>query len=74
MIRERESRMKENGFWLGYLQNHFMLSERMLTLEEYKSLIASVRPQDIKAVADRYLNTKRYVQVALTPAAGVEKK
>ena len=68
LIRERESRIKENGFWLGALQNHFLFGDKLLSLEEYKTFIESFTPKEIKAIANKYLNTESYVQVALTPA------
>lgn len=68
LIRDRETKMKENGFWLSALQNHFLLGDNILTLEEYKAFINSISAADIKALADKYLNTASYVQVALTPA------
>lgn len=74
LIRQRETRMKENRFWLAALQNHFMLGEELLTLEEYKAFINSITGADIKAVADKYLNTKDYVEVALTPATATGTK
>jgi zinc protease len=74
LIRGRETRMKENGFWLSALQNHFMLGDKLLTLEEYKNLVDSYKISDIKAIADKYLNTKSYVQVALTPSEGAAVK
>ncbi len=74
LIRDRETRMKENSFWLSLLQNHFLLGDNILTLEEYKSFINSIKVADIKAIADKYLDTRNYVQVALTPAAAPEVK
>jgi zinc protease len=74
MIRERETRLKENSFWLAVLQNHFLLGDKLRTLDEYKAFINSFTGADIKAVANKYLNTKRYVQVALTPATKTETK
>jgi zinc protease len=74
LIRERETRLKENGFWLSSLQNHFLLGDKILTLEEYKAFINSFTGADVKAVANKYLNTKSYVQVALTPATKAEVK
>jgi zinc protease len=74
LIRERETRMKENGYWLTAFQNHFLIGDKLLTLDEYKTLINSYSGSDIKSVANKYLNTKSYVQVALTPAAGTEAK
>jgi zinc protease len=69
LIRERETRIKENSYWLSVLQNHLLLGDNLFTLEEYKALINSYSGNDIKSVAKKYLDTKSYVQVALTPAA-----
>jgi len=74
LIRERETRMKVNGFWLGALQNHFLNGDKLLSLEEYKTFVNSFTKDDIKAIANKYLNTSSYVQVALTPAPKAEAK
>jgi zinc protease len=68
LIREREIRIKENGFWLTALQNHFLIGSELLSLEDYKSYVTSFSKKDIKAVAKKYLDTDSYVQVALTPS------
>ena len=69
LIRDRETRLKENSFWLGSLQNLYLFGDKLLTLEEYKTVVNSFKAEDIKAIANKYLNTQSYVQVALTPAA-----
>jgi zinc protease len=74
LIRERETRMKENGYWLSAFQSHYLIGEKLLSLEEYKALINSYSGSAIRSVANKYLNTKSYVQVALTPAAKTETK
>jgi zinc protease len=74
LIRERETRIKENNFWASYLQNHYLQSDKLLTLDEYKNFVNSITAKDIKAVASKYLNFKNYVQVALTPAPKKENK
>jgi predicted Zn-dependent peptidase len=66
--------MKENGFWLTLLQNHYLLGDNILTLDEYKVFLNSITTADIKAIAEMYLDTKNYVQVALTPSASPEAK
>ena len=63
MIRERETQVKENNFWLSSLQNHYLFGNKILSLEEYKALINSFTVKKIKAVANKYLNTNSYVQV-----------
>ena len=74
MIRERETQIKENTFWLSYLQNHYLLGNRILSLEEYKTLVNSFTVKKIRSVANRYLDTESYVRVALTPRADVKAK
>ena len=74
LIRDRETKIKENGFWLSALQNYFLYGDKLLSLEAYKSLVESFSGEDIKAIADKYLNTDSYVQVALTPAQNTEAK
>jgi zinc protease len=74
LIRERETKLKENGFWLTSLQNHFLFDDKLLTLEEYKIFIDSFSIADIKSIANKYLNTGSYVEVALTPAPKPESK
>jgi zinc protease len=67
LIRERETRMKENSFWLTFLQNNYYVGDKLMSLEEYKNFVGSVTGDDIKAVANKYLDKKNYVEVALTP-------
>ncbi len=74
LIRERETKMKENGFWLTALQNHFFTGDILLSLEDFKTLINSYSVNAIKVLANKYLDTKSYVQVALTPAPKTETK
>jgi zinc protease len=74
LIRDRETRVKENGFWLTMLQNHFIFGDKMYSLEEYKTFVNSFSADGIKTIANKYLNTDSYVQVALTPAPKTETK
>ena len=74
MIRERETQVRENTFWLSYLQNHYQYGSRILSLEEYKGLVNSMTAKKIKAVAKRYLDTENYVRVALTPKPDLQAK
>ncbi len=74
LIRERETRLKENNFWISALQNYYLNGDRLLTLEEYKTFVNSFTAKDIKKVAGKYLDTESYVKVALTPAPKVEEK
>jgi len=72
LIRERETRLKENNFWISALQGVYMNGDRLLTLDEYKSFVNSFTSKDIKKTAARYLDTENYVKVTLTPAPKAE--
>ncbi len=74
LIRERETKVKENGFWLTALQNHFFNGDALLSLDDYKTFVNSFTQDKIKVLANKYLNTSSYVQVALTPAPKTETK
>lgn len=74
LIRERETRLKENNFWVSALQNLYLNSDRLMTLDEFKAYINSFAANDIRKVAKKYLNTESYVKVALTPAPKNENK
>jgi zinc protease len=74
LIRERETRMKENSFWVSAFQNYYLNGDRLLTLEEYKTFVNSFSGKDIKKIAGKYLDTESYVKVALTPVPKVEVK
>jgi zinc protease len=74
MIRERETQVKENAFWLSYLQNHYLFGNKILSLDEFKALVDSFTIKTIQAVANKYLNTSSYVEVYLTPKEKAEVK
>jgi zinc protease len=74
LIRERETQVKENSFWLSYLQNHYLFGNALLSLEEFKALVNSFTLKKIQAVANKYLNTDKYVEVYLTPREKAEAK
>ena len=68
LIRERETRMKENSFWLTGLQNYYYVGDKLMSLDDFNKFVNSITQDDIKAVANKYLDFKHYVQVELTPA------
>ena len=68
LIRDRESRMKENSFWMSALQNHYYQGDKLLSLADYDNFVNSISGEDIKTVAYKYLDFNHYVQVELTPA------
>ncbi len=72
LVRDRETRIKENSYWVAALQNHYLLGDRLRSIEEYKEFVNSITVKDIKAVAKKYLDTEKYVEVSLTPIKKAE--
>jgi zinc protease len=66
-IRERETEMKENTYWLQILQNVYRQGDRLMTLDEYKKLVNSVKVRDIRRVSRKYINENNYVAGKLMP-------
>jgi zinc protease len=73
-IRDMETKIKENSWWMSTLSNHYYQGDTLLTLEQFRDAVNAVKADDIKAIANRYLNTSSYVQVALTPAPKTDAK
>jgi zinc protease len=74
LIREMETKIKENSWWMSTLLNHYYQGDTLLSLDQYKNAINAVKGEDIKMIANRYLNTSSYVEVALTPAPKTDGK
>jgi len=67
LIRERETAMKENSYWLQVLLNTYRQGDKLMTFDEYKKLINSVKTKDIRRVAQQYFNETNYVEGRLMP-------
>ena len=67
LIRERETAMKENSYWQQVLLNTYRQGDKLMTFEEYKKMVQSVRSRDIRRVARQYFNEKNYVIGKLMP-------
>jgi zinc protease len=66
-IRERETLINENSYWLAALLNNSQNGDRLQTMDEYRSFVNSFTIKEIKSVAGKYLNTRDYVEVTLSP-------
>lgn len=71
--REIETRMKENDFWLETLSYSYRFQENPEDILEYGQKIRSLKADDIKNAASKYLDEKNYVRVVLYPEAEKDK-
>ena len=68
MIKERETRMQENAFWMGQIMGSFMYNEnRDEVVEGYERLVNSLTTKDIKRIAKKYFDLKHYTVGTLKP-------
>ncbi len=65
--RERETNLRENGYWLGQLIAYERLGLDIRDILTYDELVESLTREMMQKAAERYLRTDNYVQVSLYP-------
>ena len=66
-IREHETRIKENQFWLGTISGNAQNQENIIELTKYNEWVNSLKADDIKVFANKYLKTDNYARFILNP-------
>jgi zinc protease len=66
-IRDRETSMKTNSFWLSSLQNMMVKQEPIFLFDAFKERIQSVKKENIKDVAVKYIDLNNYVHAVMLP-------
>jgi zinc protease len=67
-LRERETSLKENGFWLSNLKSCFDNKEDPGRILTYPERVASLSSSMVQKSAQKYLDTSNCVRVVLYPA------
>ena len=68
MIKERETRMQENNYWLGQILGSYMYNEnRNANITDYDAMVNSLTVADLKRLARRYFDLKHYSVGVLKP-------
>jgi len=65
--RAHEVNMKENNYWLQELRYKHYYGEDWMPILTYPEYVATLSPDLVKAIANKYLDTNNYVQVVLYP-------
>jgi zinc protease len=68
--RERETQLKENGFWLATLANYYRLAWDPRDILRFDELVDRMTTDRLQAAAREYLPTGRYVIGVLSPENG----
>jgi zinc protease len=66
-LQSHQKSMRENGYWLGRLQNAILNGTDPASILRHEKMVESITPEDVKAAAQRYFNKENYVQVVLYP-------
>ncbi|MFW6224885.1 MAG: M16 family metallopeptidase, partial [Bacteroidota bacterium] len=69
-IRQRETKIEQNGFWVNQLKNHYFQGTELKTIEEYSLLVNQISAEDIKNAANYFLTPGHYVKLVLKPGNG----
>ena len=67
MLRAYRKGLRENGYWMGSLQNAFVNNSDPEEILNFEQRLAAVTPADVAQAAQRYFDLQNYVQVVLYP-------
>ncbi|MGE0395519.1 MAG: M16 family metallopeptidase [Kofleriaceae bacterium] len=69
-LRERETQLKTNGFWVGWLSGSYRFGDDPTLVNDPSKMIARMTSDNVKAAAKKYLAKTPFFQAVLMPAAG----
>jgi len=67
-LRERETEIKTNGFWSGWLSNAYRFNDDPTIVLDPSNMIARMTPANVKAAAKKYFAAKNFYQAVMLPA------
>ncbi len=73
-IKELETQVKENGFWLEYLKKSNFMGEKLISFEDFQSIIKQITKSDMQKLAKTYFTPNHFVKVVLMPEEIKENK
>lgn len=63
----RETQLKTNNWWLSYLNGQLQDQEDLEQVNGYPALRDKISQESVKVAANRYLDGKNYIRMALLP-------
>jgi zinc protease len=73
-LRERETEMQTNEFWLGFLTGQQNDNEPYSTVNTFNQRLGNVTVQSVKAAANQYLSGDNFIRMVLLPEPSVASK
>ena len=68
-LRERETQLRTNGFWVGWLSSAYRFGDDPTIILDTSKMVARMTSANVKAAARRYLDGKQVYQAVLMPSA-----
>lgn len=66
-LRERETGLQENGFWLNTINSNYQNNEDLQEILNYTAWVNKLSGADLKAFAGKYLQTANFAKFVLNP-------
>jgi len=67
-LRERETSMKTNGFWIDWLSSAYRFKEDPTIILDPSKVVVRMTPENVAAAAKRFIDFEQYYQAVLLPA------
>ncbi|MFP4094664.1 MAG: M16 family metallopeptidase [Cyclobacteriaceae bacterium] len=71
-LRQMETNLKENSFWLRALEQAYFVGQEPTTILDYNKSVDALSAADLQEAAKKYFNFDQYVKVVLYPEEGVQ--
>lgn len=68
LLRERESSVRENSFWLNTLKSAYIDKTDLDEIAKYNDFVNALSVEQMKKAAEKYLNDQNYIRASLKPA------
>jgi len=66
-VRAHETALRQNGSWLDWMRDHDEDGRDLHVIQRYPAMVQALTAAQLKAAAQRYLNTKQYARFTLLP-------
>ena len=66
-LRERETNLKENRFWLSYVSQSYQNGQDVAEMNQYNAWVNALQGKDFKKIAKKYIKNGKLMKFTLKP-------
>lgn len=67
LLKERETQLQENNFWMSFISSSDMFNESFSEMEKYNEWVNALKSDDFARMAKSYFNDKEFKRFVLNP-------